>query len=1140
MEDNQNPFEGLTPVDTLPTEVNEDPFAGLTKVETQQTDAFAGLTKEDSSPKYQELKKEMDVYGPLDLVTSEAAAARGGRVLTKVTTEDDIKTLAGEHGVNPDELRSLAPYWMALPENMSAADVAKRIAGGIGYGIFGDIPQWLYKKTQDANMRAALDDLKELSEGRMGAAEFVGWNLLPVGKLGKAITVPEKVLPTLAKGAAVGAAFGVAGSREGEELQQAGLGAITGGALGLTGLGFKRMISKVETGDLTPKGITPKEDVTINVDKGSATVSLEYVKNNESKLAEIADDAWSRIKDSETNIADAAIKKKALTDDEVERIINEQLSPDSVQVVKGAMAKAADKEIGEISDKAVVDKLVADRREAFARELASDYKEYGEKVKEGGVYRSPTTDEILARASGMGDERMYDSFLEYAYRNTAVQQIDKLKIRNTPDNAPVGKIIVNGLSDRQFGLKTIDEMQGSSTLIPYYQLNTNYNLFTGEKSLIEKSLSNSYKIAKRGDLVKDATNTGGGGGNLFQKMDRGLDNELSPDEQAVAASLRKIMDDVSDRANTMEGTGITPLKIQKREDFGLPNVMVDQVDYVIKMRQAKDIASAELQEKMGKTFDEIVSGEDYAKAMEVSPSFRDVNAGIRLSTDTPITDGASLRFAFKEATEKGASNPRLYSVAFTTLKREEKIPDFLREKNVFKIVKKYSENTLRSVYLREPLEKLITQSKLLKAAGNKAEAEYVERLVADNLGIRANSMARLGNSIRIKFAEVVDKSLSTIITNPEQRKNVVDSIRLMPELMANIQYNIYPNVLGMNPRAHLSQLLQTWAKNAPEIGGTYGYSLTGKSFLHAVFALRSAGSRELYRKVEEYGLEPKSFIREASESVADSMERYILFNTGAKAIRKAADIFMYTYGKMDTFNRGVTLYMAEKLTEDLNNGVRGALDAVSKMPISVRRELVKRKGNLKEQASLLAQHLNSTTQYNYNRPSMSELGVILGPLFSTFTKWPLATAGDIIADLRTKGIVGGGLRTVEKYGVTLLLASMMDNAIRYSLSGELDVGGDYKDYDDTVKKIVGTGGFTTMAPGYSVTALFPGPREKSFFTPPVVDAFYSGILTPMMTGDTDKMLEQGGRVMKTFIPGAFVYRFTTEDIPFYMTGEIPR
>ena len=59
MEDNQNPFEGLTPVDALPTGVNEDPFAGLTKAETQQTDAFAGLTKTDSSPKYQELKKEI-------------------------------------------------------------------------------------------------------------------------------------------------------------------------------------------------------------------------------------------------------------------------------------------------------------------------------------------------------------------------------------------------------------------------------------------------------------------------------------------------------------------------------------------------------------------------------------------------------------------------------------------------------------------------------------------------------------------------------------------------------------------------------------------------------------------------------------------------------------------------------------------------------------------------------------------------------------------------------------------------------------------------------------------------------------------------------------------------------------------------
>lgn len=1100
------------------------------------------VSPSDDEEHYQKLQKEQSAYGLGDLVTEQAAEARGGRVLTKTTSNRDITAIAKHYQVSPDELRDIAPYYMALPpmDEAGLSDYLKRAAGAVGYGLLGDIPQFAYKKLQDPKMRAALDDVRDLSEGRMGAAEFVGYNFLPTPKvkaIASIVTTPEKLVPALTKGAATGSAYGLAGSREGEEVEGLALGAAAGGALGGAALGGKKLIENLRGGKVTSDATGKAAERT--VDSETLRISEEYVKNNESKIVEVTDQAWSRIEDSETDIAKAAIEKTALSDDQVERIISDQLSPDSVEVAKKNLSEKLGREA---TDKDVVEELVSQRREAFAKRLATEIPALGEPVKEGRGqkdFRPPTVDEVYQRASGQGNEFLVKKFLGEAYTRTGMEQIDKLHIKASPDAAPVGKMLVNAMSDRQFVIKTIDEIRGTNLLPHFYDLMTNYNHFTIEKSLNDKKVASLFKLGRQAKLTRDLTDSDIGG-QVYKAMEANADDTLTGPARELAKQFRAFWDSIPERANSMKGAGVSPLNVQKRADFGVPNIVVAPVDYVIRMKRKMKEVDTDLQARLGKTLSEIVTKEDYNKAMAASPAMRELEGGAKLMHSSPIEDGATLQLALRDVTQRGASNPRLHAVAFTTMKREDVIPDFLREKNLFKVSKRYAENTMRSVYLREPLEKLTQQARLLRAAKADTDAAYVERLVADNLGIRAMSMARLGNETRIKFAELVDKGLETLIPNPEKRKTAVDTLRLIPELMANIQYNIYPNVLGMNPRAHLAQLTQTWFKNAPELGGKYGYELTTKAFLQGVLVLRDRNAKELfYGKVRQYGLEPESFIREASEAVAEEMERHLLYNVPAKIVREAANLFMKTYGKMDTFNRGVTAYMGERLASDLNSGVKGAFDSVNKMPISVRRALVKNKGNIAAQSEILAKHLNSTTQFNYNRAAMSELGILAGPFFSTFTKWPLATAGDIIADLRTKGFQSGGLRAAEKYGAVLLMASVLDNVIRYGLGGELDIGGDFADYDDRVKKVLGTSGFVGMAPIMSAASLVPGAREKSLFTPPIVDTLYNGVLSPMMTGDTDKLLKQGEKAVKTFVPGGFVWRFINEDIPLWTTGEKP-
>ena len=1136
MANGKDPFaEYVVPAETGAS----DPFAEYaveskeqaTPVQTpKQIDPFSQFEEPSD---YNKLKKEQEAYGFMDLLSGQAAQARDGRVLTKTTSNADIKTVADHWKVNNDELRSLAPYFMALPpmDEATLADYAKRAVGAVGYGVLGDVPQWVFKKLQDSpNMREALDDVRDLAEGRMGAAEFVTYNLLPTPKIGAAAKLVAN--PTLgkavAKGAAVGATYGLAGSREGEEAKGVALGAITGGALSGA---VSKLQGKLERGDTVPKAVSTKVEQIDNVDDATKQISLDYVKNNQTKIAEITDEAWSRVADSEKAIADAAIRKRALTDDEVDLIVKEQLSPDTVAV----MAKG---ESGETANRLAAEKLVADRREAFADDLAKEIPAYGKKIVEGGTERGPTADEIFARASGAGKEEYFiDKFLADGYTRTGQEQLAKLGIRAAPDMAPLAKLAVNSVSDKQYGLKTIDEINGTNTLIHFNTLNTNYNHMTAVNSAFNKTIGDIYKAVKKNNLLSDITSDNG---IIFRAIEDNKIDELPPAARTIAQSFKDYFDKVREQANSTKGDNVFEMNIPKREDFGAPNVLVRPVDYVILMGQKRKEVDADLMAKMGKTLDQVVSDADYARAMAESPALREYQGGLKFAYEAPITDAASLQDAANSVGRKGATNPRLHQVASTTLQREEKIPDFLREKNLFRLSKRYSENTFRSTFMRKPLTDLVNQAKLLRTVGAETEAKYVERLVADNLGIRAFSMARVGNEVKIKFAEAVDSFLTSRIPDPVQRKEWVDSFRILPELMANIQYNIYPNVLGLNPRAHLAQLTQTWFKNAPELGGTYGYELTSKGFTEAVLALRNKDARKLfYDKVQEYGLEPASFVREHSEALADNITRSVSYNIAANTARSLAEKFMYSYGKMDTFNRAATIFMAERLATDLNGGSKGAFNAVNKMPISIRRALVKNKGDVKEQSKILAQYLNSATQYNYNRASMSEIGIVLGPMFSAFTKWPLATAGDIVADLRTKGMKAGGSRTVEKYGVTLLIASIIDNAIRYGLGGELDVGGDFKDYDARVKKVVGTSGFVGMSPISSAAALLPGQKEKSIFTPPVVDAVYNGVLAPMFTGDTDRALEQGTKALKTFAPGAFLYRFLMEDIPLYATGEKP-
>ena len=70
-----------------------------------------------------------------------------------------------------------------------------------------------------------------------------------------------------------------------------------------------------------------------------------------------------------------------------------------------------------------------------------------------------------------------------------------------------------------------------------------------------------------------------------------------------------------------------------------------------------------------------------------------------------------------------------------------------------------------------------------------------------------------------------------------------------------------------------------------------------------------------------------------------------------------------------------------------------------------------------------------------------------------------------------------------------------------------------------------------MSPIASLGAFFPDRGEKNLFTPPIVETFYSGVVSPILDGDTEKLAKGRMKAMETFFPGAFLNRTFMVDVP---------
>lgn len=1024
-------------------------------------------------------------------------------VSTETTPEADLEAIAAFHKVNPDELKKYASLFGAhreQPEYLSEA------AGVIGRGPGLGIPQFLAKKMQtDPGMRSALDDVRDLSDKRRSFAQGVGEQIIPgsiVGKIGKG------VLGHALTGAAVGGIYGVTGSKEGEEGKGAAGGAVLGGVLGGSIGALDHLIS--------PKAVlTPAE--------------LEAVRTRQLDLQKGIEQVAASTKDSESLIKSLGTgEKSALTPAESGTLVREQLGEDATKSYLDPATqegKSIREKLGEgATDQDVVnhlsDQIVEDRYKGFAESLTR-----GDRPKD----LETALGNIEEYANRQGVDHTAQRYEQYVEGQQAQKFIEESGARAKDTPGFFGDW-ANKLSDSQYVLRHLDDKYGSRSEDAMRAINQANNRYSFPREEARKDLDVLFRQADKAGLDSTIRNSD----KLYTALDTGMTTGLTPQEVSTLDNFKGYFEKWRDFANGVVKSKdplVNPLSIPKLENY-VPHIP-KQIDEIIPIVEAKTQEALEkLSEATGRDIQEIaqLSKLEYQAALR-DGTLKDLTDFAKwgdINTSPPKTAQDLDRKLYDQLyTRQG--NIGLESKARAAMARTGEIPDFILEKDLYKLADKYALNTLKHLYLRKPLELMGTEAKKLEAIGASSEAEYVRKMVQDAMGIRAGTAAEAFMRLKVNSGRTFDKLIEKAGGSQTINGTILETAKHLPDMMYSVIRNMYPNILGYwNIRAAMQHTVTGLTRMAPELGGAYGY----KNVVRSMFTTAANFSRNIHL-AESLGNIPREFTRSGEQALAEGIMRSGAIKTTNDGYQKLARAGMALFQAGERWNRALVVGVADNMTKDLMRGSGEATQALRNFPYSVRKEVMlsHAAGDTAGVFTAIARHVNDTTVFSYNRAAMFELGRTLGPMLSTFSKWPTSIYGEARYDLLSRGISRGSAKIFQRLALPYLGLRLADYALfDMSLTDKKD-----SEMSDRQKKIFGAKGLSKMAP---IGALSEAASGK-IFTPPAVDLLVNDFLKPVAEGEPSKLSKGFETLLRYSVPGSGLLRFVTDDLVTLATGRAP-
>jgi hypothetical protein len=927
-----------------------------------------------------------------------------------------------------------------------------------------------------------MDDVAQLANARKSLALSAGEIVAPGG----AVAVGKGIAGKVASGALTGTAAGLGYSRQGEEVPGMVGGALVGSALGGAAAGVGRAVSKRAAAK-------------------AEKVAAETVSNAERMGgADFQQQIIARV--NEFQDADSYI---------AESILRGGVDEDAAAVIVGRYAPETAPE--DILKQA--DLIVDNAAKRVATEFGAD----------------TTTDAAAAvrkwagvgAKSGQGADYAQERIRKSLAQRHILNVFDEHGVYST-DNGNILSRAADVVSDAQYVLRATDEkLPGLGVEAAHQQINRGLNRASFAREEFRSKIGSIFnRLTKAGkddparfasDIVAKVEEAGEGGV-----------PHLSSEQQAVYEPFRDFFSDGLKKLNQLaRDEGVPPLAIKARDNY-IPAQLLDpgQLDMVVKQRMAALLA--DINAVSGRTYKDIaaVPKDLYNRVVGESAEHKDTLQFVRMIAGEDSENLGALSRAIKSTFINPETHGRMETLAKAALEREDLLPLWARETNLYKLADKWSTNSVRHLFLREGLDSLNRAADVLgnKKLGFEREAKYIRNLLADINGVRRGTVAAFTNRAADRWLRWADLKVAKSGNAAERMK--WETVRSVPMALQALGRNVHGNLLGANPRTLIMNLTQTFTKTIPEFGTGYGSLLALRGAMSVGRGKGIRGLPQAIREMEKMGLVPAKYVGGSLPYLAEGVSRTKPARALSAAAQKSSEIIMRPFELAEKVNRAIAFRASQAFVDDLVRGSKSAIAALEKMPTAIQRDVSAalstgdRVGALKSAAT----HIINSTQYQYNRASMSEYGRTMGPLFSVFSKWPTATAGQVIESYRSKGLPGAVRDNAHKLVLPMLLLEAADR-VYLTVVGE-------EEFSPAEAKLVSRSGLSQAAPIGNLVGIASG----DFFTPPAIDIATKALFRPVLRGQYDSLgdsLNKGVQEsLYQFAPGSAGgwVRFLTDDI----------
>lgn len=377
------------------------------------------------------------------------------------------------------------------------------------------------------------------------------------------------------------------------------------------------------------------------------------------------------------------------------------------------------------------------------------------------------------------------------------------------------------------------------------------------------------------------------------------------------------------------------------------------------------------------------------------------------------------------------------------------MPDWLREKNIDKLIWQNTDQASNAIFVLPTAKKLDSRIYALERMGLDNAAKWLKNYRLDVSGIqRPKPMS----------GDMLGTTKQKLMLWGEDSDNEI--LKAAPYFIEAAASSVYPNLIGLSPKAILRNLVQPITMTASEMGFIDSAGALARGYGGVIKGIRDAGGWKKFRQgLIDDGTIPESVGTGDFEGVRSGIADWSKSNgvkTTQAVIDKYTKLAMWGFGKSDEINRAVTKHMSNDFADQI---LKGNTKPLKKLPTAVSNkikdtlasDLDNKEEVIKE---VMSRWMVVQTQLAYGKVGSNELGRSFGPGLSMFTKWPVAISSDVYDKIDN----GEYIRPLIKYFGPLVAVSALTRAMN---------DGD-EEMSPRMKALLGGSGLPAWMPVHSV------------------------------------------------------------------------